>query len=259
MVARISTGIPESGFQRKGAKMRSEVRDRRQPGWFYIDNEILERYASRIKATGIAVYASLAKHANNETSECWPSIPTMAQESGTSIRTVQRVLKVLESERLITIERARTDSGDYDHNVYTLLNVKPTVEKAKPRPEPVKGGGVRESPPTEGVVSESHHGGVRVAHELYSENYTQGGSLSQIWITALAELREQMTHQTFDQWLAGSLLLHCEDGHAIIAVETEYQVDWLSTRWITPIKRTLSAISDVPDLRVTIQAQPTLF
>jgi hypothetical protein len=83
--------------------------------------------------------------------------------------------------------------------------------------------------------------------------------LSSLWKTALDELSQQMTKQTYDQWLAGSLLLHCEDGHAIIAVQTEYQVDWLANRLITPIKRTLSAIADMPDLRVTIQAQPALF
>jgi hypothetical protein len=39
-----------------------ELRDQREPGWFYIDNELLGDYGVELGAYGIAVYSVLSRH-----------------------------------------------------------------------------------------------------------------------------------------------------------------------------------------------------
>ena len=61
-----------------------------------------------------------------------------------------------------------------------------------------------------------------------------------IWAATLGELQLQMTQATFDTWLRDSTFLKCEDGAFIIAVKTGYAKDWLETRLLAMIKRTLA-------------------
>ena len=49
-----------------------EVRDRREKGWFYIDNEYLNGFAKHFGAIGTAIYVSLCRHADGE-QKCYPS------------------------------------------------------------------------------------------------------------------------------------------------------------------------------------------
>jgi hypothetical protein len=42
------------------------VRDQREPGWFFVDNEIIDRYANEIGAYGVAVYCVLSRHERNK-------------------------------------------------------------------------------------------------------------------------------------------------------------------------------------------------
>jgi len=63
------------------------------------------------------------------------------------------------------------------------------------------------------------------------------------WARVLAELRMQMTHATFDMWLQGSAVEDVQEGLLSIRVRDEYAAEWLSTRWRTPIQRTLSGIA----------------
>ena len=39
-----------------------ELRDQREPGWFYIDNELLDDYGAELGPYGIAVYSVLSRH-----------------------------------------------------------------------------------------------------------------------------------------------------------------------------------------------------
>jgi hypothetical protein len=52
--------------------MPFSVEDRRKRGYFTIDNILLDEYGERLGPYGIAVYAALARFANQE-QECWPS------------------------------------------------------------------------------------------------------------------------------------------------------------------------------------------
>lgn len=59
------------------------------------------------------VLLSLADHANQETSKCWPSVPRMARRTGVSKRQVQRCIKELELAQHITVLLRRGESSIY--------------------------------------------------------------------------------------------------------------------------------------------------
>lgn len=66
------------------------------------------------------VLLSLVSHADNVTKESYPSMETIANELGTSTRTVIRVLDDLEKRGFITRELAVSTKSRLKHNVYTL-------------------------------------------------------------------------------------------------------------------------------------------
>jgi len=70
----------------------------------------------------------------------------------------------------------------------------------------------------------------------------------QLWNKALAELRLQMTRATFDTWLSGSHVHQISDDGSVltVGVRDEYAVEWLRTRWRTPIERTLRGVTGQP-------------
>jgi hypothetical protein len=68
----------------------------------------------------------------------------------------------------------------------------------------------------------------------------------QMWSSVLKELRMQMTRATFDTWLSGSRVVYARDGEITVRVRDEYAVDWLHSRWIVPIQRTLTGVTGSP-------------
>lgn len=99
-----------------------KVRDRRNKGWFYLDNQYLDGYGKVFGAVGSVVYLSLCRHADNE-QKCFPSEKYIAKEFGLTDRTVRTYLKYLENGGIIRIDRKiRNKQGKWRHNVYWLLD-----------------------------------------------------------------------------------------------------------------------------------------
>ena len=71
-----------------------KIRDRRQKGWFYLDNEYLNGYARVFGAVGTAIYVSLCRHADNETQQCFPSVELVAEELCIGRNTVTKYIKL---------------------------------------------------------------------------------------------------------------------------------------------------------------------
>ncbi|MED4917580.1 DnaD domain protein [Geobacillus thermodenitrificans] len=129
------------------------------------------------------VYVVLCSFADNDTQQCFPSIPKLAEYCGCSVSTVKRSLKRLEKLGLIHIEQRQAENGRSETNVYTILEL-PAIFQEKQRnsqqnpPENANGrsGGVLTEPV--GVLSERGRGSHRPGegfcenHELYSFNYT---------------------------------------------------------------------------------------
>lgn len=52
--------------------------------------------------------------------ECFPSLKTLANDSGLCVRTVQRCIKTLAEKGFLTVERRKTESGGNTTNLYRL-------------------------------------------------------------------------------------------------------------------------------------------
>jgi len=74
-----------------------------------------------------------------------------------------------------------------------------------------------------------------------------------VWSAALGELQLQMTQATFDTWLRDSRFLKFEDGSFVVGVKSGYAKDWLETRLLATIKRTLARLAGrATDIRFVV-------
>jgi hypothetical protein len=97
-----------------------KVRDKRNKGWFWLDNEYLNGYAKIFGAVGTAIYISLCRHSNSE-QKCFPSQKLIAEELNIGVRTVRKYLKMFVNWRLVSVQQERKD-GKWLNNIYTLLD-----------------------------------------------------------------------------------------------------------------------------------------
>lgn len=66
-----------------------------------------------ISPTARTVYRALLRYANRETWSCFPSIATIAKDTGLSKRTIIRQIALLEKEGLLLkIHRTRENNGN---------------------------------------------------------------------------------------------------------------------------------------------------
>jgi hypothetical protein len=114
-----------------------KIRDKRQKGWFYLDNEYLNGLGKEMGPIGIAVYVSLCRHADQD-QKCFPAQQTIAEEIGVGTRTVVNYLGRLEERNVIRKKRERTNDGKWLNNVYYLIDktewVYPSARDADGKP-----------------------------------------------------------------------------------------------------------------------------
>ena len=97
-----------------------KVRDRRNKGWFFIDNEYINGYGKFFGPVGIAIYVCLCRHANGE-QICFPSQELIAEKIGVNSRTVRRYLNRFIQYNMIHVEKERK-GGRWLNNIYYLLD-----------------------------------------------------------------------------------------------------------------------------------------
>ena len=76
-------------------------------------------YKSDVPHRAVAVYLYLADRANRE-GQCWPAIPTIADELHLSVSTVKRALHDLRGVGLIITEQRYRKRGGKSSLLYTL-------------------------------------------------------------------------------------------------------------------------------------------
>ena len=91
------------------------MRDIRKRGWFWIENELIDRTDLSFEVK--SMYMILARFADNE-GKCFPSIEKLAEIIGKDKRTVIRYIKKLEEKGLIEKRRRFNQT-----NIYYLKNV----------------------------------------------------------------------------------------------------------------------------------------
>jgi hypothetical protein len=92
---------------------------------FLIDNVLVDEYAEKIGAIGIAIYNVLSRYADRKTGVCFPCIGTIAKKLKLSRTTVKKYLKILYKFDLITILHRTSPDGDPTSNSYMLLDPSP--------------------------------------------------------------------------------------------------------------------------------------
>ena len=101
--------------------MEFKVRDKRNKGWFYTDNECINGHAKIIGIGGIAIYNSLCRHSDNE-QKCFPSYNLLAEEFNVSLNTIKKYIKILKECNLIHIEQNKKADGTFENNIYWLID-----------------------------------------------------------------------------------------------------------------------------------------
>ena len=92
---------------------------------YLIDNILVDEYAEKIGAIGIAIYNVLARYADRKTGVCFPGIGTIASKLHLGRTTVKKYLKILYKVDLITILHRVSPDGDPTSNSYMLLDPSP--------------------------------------------------------------------------------------------------------------------------------------
>jgi hypothetical protein len=92
---------------------------------YLIDNILVDEYAEKIGAIGIAVYNVLSRYADRKTGVCFPCIRTIASKLHLGRTTVKKYLKILYKVDLITILHRTSPDGDPTSNSYMLLDPSP--------------------------------------------------------------------------------------------------------------------------------------
>ena len=159
----------------------NQIIDERRTNWLWIDNEVVDRFGPQIGAYGLAVYAVLARFADNRTRVAFPAMPTIAALLNVSKNTILTAIKSLESTEppLLTV----TVGGGRSANTYTLNDLSPHKRLPSPTPQEAIADHTngsrapREGQPFTTRMAPLHHvKGTPSPREgeLYSYNYTHG-------------------------------------------------------------------------------------
>jgi hypothetical protein len=132
-------------------RMIPDIPDSPPKGWTRINNAAIAMLP-RIGLAAFAVYVVIAKH-TNKAGVAWPSVPTIARLTGTTIRTVRRAILTLQAKGLIRVERQRDASGRDRPSRYILSPVGESDTNAPPVVLPCQGEGDTNDP---GRVTPEH-------------------------------------------------------------------------------------------------------
>ena len=108
----------------------NQIIDERRTNWLWIDNEVVDQFGPQIGAYGLAVYAVLARFADNRTRVAFPAMPTIAALLNVSKNTILTAIKSLECTEppLLTV----TVGGGRNANTYTLNDLAPHKQPPSP-------------------------------------------------------------------------------------------------------------------------------
>lgn len=103
-----------------------KIRDRRMVNWFWVDNAVVDAFGPQIGPYGLAVYVALCRHAGDAKQTCWPSLQTIADETGMSRAKAYRTVHNLRDAGLIAIvnRASKASPKERDSSLYVLLPVK---------------------------------------------------------------------------------------------------------------------------------------
>ena len=78
-----------------------------------------------ISAHAVKLYCVLARYADKDTGDCFPSRNTIAEKAGFSERTISKATAELVLIGALIVKRRFSDDGGYMSNLYTVITAKP--------------------------------------------------------------------------------------------------------------------------------------
>ena len=126
------------------------VTDARQSGVFWLANDIIDKHGRELGPFGIAAYCALVRHAD-KAGRCFPSLATLANETGMSKSSLLRALADIQRLGLVNVERRSTKERGKVSNIYTLVSagapsVCQTLAKCQPDTRLVSDADMKEYP-----------------------------------------------------------------------------------------------------------------
>lgn len=122
----------------------NEVPEGAITGWTAVPNWILR--SGKFKPGAVMVLLVLMSR-TNETGECWPSVKTIAAETGQSESSVKRFLRELREAGLVTWRERKAENGDTTSNAYRLHVASPLPKAENGSSKPVEPTPVHTDPP----------------------------------------------------------------------------------------------------------------
>jgi len=123
--------IADTTIERNNASLHIRAIGKR---WFWLDNALYDDYAPLIGPDAVLLYMALARHANNKTAKCWPSLAKIATHLGIDVARMEVAL-----DRLVAVELVWLETQPGKGTVITLLAVStpPTAPVLAPEMPPV--------------------------------------------------------------------------------------------------------------------------
>lgn len=118
-----------------------KLRDARKRGFYIIDNDLIDKYGPEIGAYGVAVYNLIARYADGNGENSFPSYQTIAEKLGISRPKAVTTINQLVEFGLIKKDKRTDSAGDMTSNTYTLVDLgggKPHLLPSKPDLPPSK-------------------------------------------------------------------------------------------------------------------------
>lgn len=100
-----------------------KLQDDRRRGFYIVDNDIIDKYGKAIGAYGVAVYSMIARYADGNGENAFPSYQTMAEKLGMSRTKVVKTVELLVKLGLIKKEQRIDMAGDLTSNLYTIVHL----------------------------------------------------------------------------------------------------------------------------------------
>jgi hypothetical protein len=114
-----------------------KLRDGRRPPFYIIDNAIIDEYATKIGVYGIAVYNLIARHADANGENAFPSLTTITKKLGIGRTKAAETIQLLIDTGLIEKERRTDEAGDASANLYTIVHLGGSTQSVPPSTQPV--------------------------------------------------------------------------------------------------------------------------
>lgn len=100
-----------------------KLRDERKHGFYVVDNDIIDIYGPNMGVYGIAMYSLIARYANKNGENAFPSYKTITEKLNISRPQAVKTINLLVELGLITKEKRTDSAGDATSNMYALVDL----------------------------------------------------------------------------------------------------------------------------------------